>query len=163
MNKCIFTGTITSKDITTKNYGANNDLMATFSLSIYEGKDKSGQAMKTYVNCIAYKKTAEMISKNFSAGKVISVEAKYSSSKYTDKNGQERYSSNFIVTNVHFVPRDFSDTATNNYNQQSSNGGSYNVNQNQMPTTQQTPFVNQNAGYSSYNDNNWGSSDTALF
>lgn len=166
MNKCIFTGTITSKGVAAKNYGQNNDLMVTFSISIYEGKDKAGQPMKTYIPCVAYKKTAEMINNNFTAGKSICVEAKYSTNKYTDKNtGQERYSSNFIVSNVHFLPKDFSEsnTVTNNYNQQASQGNEYNVNQNQMPTTPQNPYVNQNAGYSNSLESNWESAGGDLF
>lgn len=55
-----------------------------------------------FINCVAWAKTAEFVSKYFSKGKMIIVEGTLRHNNYTDKNGVKHYSYNVIADNISF-------------------------------------------------------------
>lgn len=99
LNNCTFIGNLGRnaeiKEGTTK--------IASFSLAVTEKrKDKSGQwnPETTWVNFTAFGSTAEVIEKYTSKGSKIYIEARYSESKYTAKDGTEKKSQKFLVNKV---------------------------------------------------------------
>ena len=60
-----------------------------------------------FLDCTAWRGTGEMVSKYFSKGKEIIVEGKLSTRKWTDKEGNNRTSTEMTVERVHFCgPKD---------------------------------------------------------
>lgn len=57
---------------------------------------------KLFLSCTAWGGTGEMVSRYFQKGKEIIVEGKLSTRSYTDKEGQNRQSTELTVERVHF-------------------------------------------------------------
>ena len=58
---------------------------------------------KLFLSCTAWRGTGEMIAKHFSKGKEIIMEGKLSTRSYTDKNGQDRQTTELTVERAHFA------------------------------------------------------------
>lgn len=67
----------------------------------YKSKD-TGERQTDFINVIAWRATAEFISRYFSKGKMIIVEGSLRNDNYTDKNGVKHYSMNVQADNVSF-------------------------------------------------------------
>ena len=62
-----------------------------------------GEDKKTdFINCVAWKQTAELISKWFSKGKMIAVQGSILTGSYTNKDGAKVYTTDVLVDKVHF-------------------------------------------------------------
>lgn len=62
----------------------------------------TGQKEADFINVVAWRQTAEFVSKYFSKGKMIIVEGALQNNNYTDSNGVKRYSYNVIADTVSF-------------------------------------------------------------
>lgn len=63
----------------------------------------SGDDKKTdFINCIAWRSTADFVSKYFDKGDLIAIDGRITSRSYTDKNGDKRYVTEVVVNSVHF-------------------------------------------------------------
>lgn len=101
-NKCYFHGRLTADpEITTNKAGK----CAKFTIAVSRDYKPEGAKYpeSDFVNCVAFKTNADVIDRYFSKGSEILVETAYSQSKYTDKNGNTRYSHSFTVTKFDFV------------------------------------------------------------
>ena len=58
---------------------------------------------KLFLNCVAWQGTAELICKYWYKGKEILLEGKLSTRSYTDKNGQDRQTTELTVERAHFA------------------------------------------------------------
>lgn len=78
---------------------SNNLSICHFTLAVDRqySKDKTD-----FINCIAWRSTAEFISKYFTRGKMIAVIGAIETGSYIDKNGNTRYTFEVNVNNVHF-------------------------------------------------------------
>lgn len=83
--KCHGIGNVTKKpeirEIETKN---GPQSQATFSIAIYDGKDKNGEALTSFYNCITYGATAKYMER-IDIGNKISIEGKCRIVKKDDK------------------------------------------------------------------------------
>lgn len=57
---------------------------------------------KLFLNCVAWKGTAEMICKYFRKGKELAVEGRLSTREYEDRDGNRRSVTEMTVDRVHF-------------------------------------------------------------
>lgn len=83
--------------------------VATFSIATNSTwKDKNGQKQQQteWINCVAWGKTAEVISQYFKKGKEIYVEGRLQTSSWVDKNSVKRYKTQVIVSVFQFVGHD---------------------------------------------------------
>ena len=55
-----------------------------------------------FIDCVAWKQTAEFISRYFHKGSMIAVEGTIQTSNYTDKNGNNRKQTEVLANNVSF-------------------------------------------------------------
>jgi len=53
--------------------------------------NSTGERQADFINCIAWGKTAEFVSKYFSKGKIIIVEGSFCNNNYTDSGGVKHY------------------------------------------------------------------------
>lgn len=67
----------------------------------YKSKD-TGERQADFINVIAWRQTAEFVSRYFSKGKMIIVEGSLRNNNYTDANGNKRYSMDVQADNVTF-------------------------------------------------------------
>ncbi len=101
MNLVLLTGRFTSEpELKTTNSGVE---CMSFSLAVDRGyKDKDGERITDFVPCKAWKQTAVFIDKYFSKGDGITVQGRFESRKYQDKDGNNRTAYEINVTNAEF-------------------------------------------------------------
>lgn len=78
--------------------------MCKFSVAVErQFKDKvTGERQTDFLDCAAFRGTAEFISRYFSKGNMILVEGNIQNNNYTDNSGVKHYSNNIMVENVSF-------------------------------------------------------------
>lgn len=63
---------------------------------------KTGERLTDFLDCTAFRGTAEFISRYFSKGNMILVEGNIQNNNYTDNSGVKHYSNTIMVENVSF-------------------------------------------------------------
>ena len=96
LNKVILGGRITA-DIELKQT-QNGTAVCSFSLAISRGKEETD-----FIDCVAWKQTAEFLAKFFKRGSSLLVEGSLRKRAWTDKNGEKRYATEVIVDKGYFV------------------------------------------------------------
>lgn len=66
----------------------------------YQKDSQNRQA--DFIDCVAWRQTAEFISRYFHKGSMIAVEGTIQTSNYTDKNGNNRKQTEVLANNVSF-------------------------------------------------------------
>lgn len=77
--------------------------------------NKDGEKITDFINCVAWRNTAEFISKYFKKGDPIVVVGEIQTRKYQDKHGNSRIAVEVIIDYARFVP---TNNSGNNANQQ---------------------------------------------
>ena len=78
--------------------------VATFRLAVdRDFKDKDGSRQTDWLDCVAWKGTAEFISRYFSKGRLVVVEGALQTRSWTDKDGNKRVSVETIVSSAWFA------------------------------------------------------------
>ena len=62
-----------------------------------------GEKQADFINCVAWRQTAEFVSRNFGKGGSVVVSGRMTSRRYTDKDGNGRYAYEIKVENVYFA------------------------------------------------------------
>ena len=65
-------------------------------------KNTSGEKETDFYDCVAWRKTAEFVSRYFAKGRMIIVEGRMQNRSWTDKEGNKRRSTEIIVDAAHF-------------------------------------------------------------
>ena len=63
---------------------------------------ESGEKQADFIDCVAWRQTAEFVSKYFTKGRMIVVDGSLQSRKWQDKNGQNRVSWEVLADNIYF-------------------------------------------------------------
>ena len=82
----------------------NGVSVTSFSVAVdraYRSKDQERQT--DFINCVAWRQQAELISRYFRKGSSICVVGTLQSRSWTDQQGQKRYITEVIVDEVNFV------------------------------------------------------------
>ena len=115
-NLVVLTGRLTADpELKTTSNGLS---VTTFSIAV-DRRYRSGEERQTdFINIVAWRQSAEFITKYFKKGSLIGIEGSIQTRRYQDKNGNNRTACEVVVNNVQFVEskRDgaapMSDTAT---------------------------------------------------
>ena len=103
MNKVELVGRLT-RDTEVRYTQTNNTLVATFSLAIRRRFVREGDTQTAdFINCVAWSKTGEFVSKYFKKGQMMEVVGRIQTRSYDDSNGQKRYVTEVIAEEVGFV------------------------------------------------------------
>lgn len=105
-----------------------------FTVAVNRPNAKDGDLTADFINCIAFRKRAEIINQYFYKGSRIGIHGRLQVSNYTDQQGNKRYSTDVIVDDFEFV-----DTKADN----EARGGA---------APQSTPQTSYNQGFSIDND-----------
>lgn len=65
-------------------------------------KDKDGEKIADFIDCVAWRTTAEFIAKNFAKGRMAVVEGRLQMRDFKDKDGNSRKVSEVQVDNIYF-------------------------------------------------------------
>ncbi|MBQ8002433.1 MAG: single-stranded DNA-binding protein [Clostridia bacterium] len=75
-----------------------------FSLAVDRNyQSASGERQADFINCVAWRQTAEFISKYFQKGNMVCVEGSIQTRSWKDNEGNNRYATEVIVDRSYFV------------------------------------------------------------
>ena len=98
------------------------------------GKNENGEKETDFIDCVAWRNTAEFVSKYASKGRMVAVSGRLQIRSWTDKDGNKRRTAEVVADNVYFGDsrRDADNgnsyggnTYGNNYGGNSYGGNSY--------------------------------------
>lgn len=104
LNHCAFIGRL-GKDPETR-LMPNGDAVANFSIAVGESwKDRNGdkQEKTEWVRCVAFRKLGEIVGQYLTKGKQVYVSGKMQTRKWQDKEGQDRYSTEIVVSDMQML------------------------------------------------------------
>lgn len=114
---------------------------ARFSIAVNRTyKNQQGEREADFINCVAYRQTAELIARYFQKGSQIAVDGRIQTGSYENQQGQRVYTTDVVVNNFYFTESRAASEQRSNYAQDSFGGNSY-----------QTNNYNQ-GGFSSFNN-----------
>lgn len=102
MNKVILIGRLTKNP--ELKYTSSNNSVCSFTIAVQRPfKDASGERKSDFINCVAWKNSAEVIAKYFSKGSRIGIIGNIQTSSYDDQNGKKVYVTEVVVEGVEFL------------------------------------------------------------
>jgi single-strand DNA-binding protein len=104
LNLCQFIGRL-GKDIDLR-YAANGNAVANFSIACSDDyKDKSGAKCEqtNWISIVMFGKVAELANQYLSKGSKVYISGKQQTRKWTDKDGNTRYSTEVIANEIQFL------------------------------------------------------------
>ena len=66
-------------------------------------KNQKNEYDSDFINCVAFGKTAEMISQYFNKGSKIAVDGRIQTGSYDNKQGQRVYTTDIVIENFYFI------------------------------------------------------------
>ena len=101
LNKWMGMGRLT-KDPELRRTG-NGTAVTSFTIAVdRDRKAKDGDKETDFVDVVAWRQTAEFVSKYFTKGRMAVVEGRLQFRKYTDREGNERKATEIVADNVYF-------------------------------------------------------------
>ena len=99
MNICILMGRLTNEPELRSTQSGLSVCQFTVAVDRYS---KDGESKADFIPCVAWRQTAEFISRYFGKGRMIAVQGSLQVRSY-DKNGEKRYVTELIVDRAHFT------------------------------------------------------------
>ena len=98
-NLVVLTGRLTADaELKTTPNGVS---VCTFAIAVDSGYGENKQT--DFINIVAWRQTAEFVSKYFNKGSMIGIEGSIKTRKYQDKNGNTRTAFEVVANNVQFM------------------------------------------------------------
>lgn len=106
LNKVILCGRLTADPELKQT--SNGIAVVSFSLAVNrrfasKSGDNSANQQTDFINLVAWRQTAEFISKYFKKGSALCVTGSIQTRSWTDQNGQKRYATDVVVDEAMFV------------------------------------------------------------
>lgn len=75
-----------------------------FSIAVDRNFVRQGEERKAdFINCVAWRQTAEFISKYFRKGSMVALEGSIQTRSWDDPDGKKRYATDVVVSQVYFA------------------------------------------------------------
>ena len=104
LNNTVLMGRLTA-DPELKHTQSGNAVVR-FTLAVDRSYAKAGEERKTdFIDIIAWRSTAEFVSRYFQKGMLVAVQGSIQTGSYTDKEGIKRKSFDVVASQVHFAER----------------------------------------------------------
>ena len=98
LNNCVFMGRLT-KDPELR-HTQQGTAVTSFTIAV----DRDFEKGKTdFIDCVAWRNTAEFVSSYFTKGRMIAVSGKLQMRDWTDKEGNKRRNAEIVADNVYFA------------------------------------------------------------
>ena len=79
-------------------------MTCSFSIAVDRNFVRQGEERKAdFINCVAWRQTAEFISKYFRKGSMVALEGSIQTRSWDDQEGKKRYATEVIVNQVYFA------------------------------------------------------------
>lgn len=102
MNKCIMLGRLT-KDVENRTTEAGN-MISRFSIAVgRKFKNAEGNYDADFINCVAFGKAAEFLTKYFKKGDMVGIVGRWTTGSYTNNDGNKVYTNELTVEEVDFA------------------------------------------------------------
>lgn len=102
MNNCNFVGRLTKDPEPTSL--STGKACCKFTIAVDKGyKDAQGNRQADFIPCIAWEKTATLVTQYFKRGSLIGVTGRLDTKSYEDNQGNKRTSYNIVVNNIDFI------------------------------------------------------------
>lgn len=104
MNKVILTGRLTADPELRQTQSGVASCRFTVAVNRKYADKSSGERQADFITCVAWRQTAEFVSRYFSKGKMIALEGSLRTGSYTDRNHSDvtHYTTDVYVDNVEF-------------------------------------------------------------
>ena len=83
-------------------YTQSGKACASFTLAIDRRKSSDGNKQADFISCVAWEKTAEVISQYVTKGQKIAVEGRIQTRRYDAQDGNKRYVTEVVVQSMEF-------------------------------------------------------------
>ena len=105
MNKTILVGRLTANPELRQTQSGVATCKFTVAIDRKFADKNSGEKQSDFITCVAWRQTAEFVSRYFNRGKMIALEGSLRTGKYQDKNHEDvtHYTTEVYVDNVEFV------------------------------------------------------------
>lgn len=156
MNKVILMGRLTRDPELRQT--PNGVSVASFTIAVnrrYASKDSQQSA--DFINCVAWRQTAEFISRYFQKGSMIAIDGSIQTRTWDDKDGKRQYATEVVIENAYF-------TGSRNETGSAGYGGGYNqggYNQNGYNQTQPSSFAGSQNSEPNFGDEDFDEMDFA--
>lgn len=77
--------------------------VTSFSVAVNRPYTKDGESQADFINIVAWRNTAEFVTKYFKKGSLIGIEGSIQTRNYEDKNGNKRTAFEVVANQVHFL------------------------------------------------------------
>ena len=77
--------------------------VTSFSIAVSRRYRSGEETQADFINIVAWRQTAEFVTKYFKKGSMIGIEGSIQTRRYTDKNGNNRTAFEVVANNVQFV------------------------------------------------------------
>lgn len=81
----------------------NNLSVTSFTIAVDRRYQSTSEKITDFINIVAWRQTAEFVTKYFKKGSLIGIEGSIQTRKYQDKNGNNRTAFEVVANNVQFV------------------------------------------------------------
>ena len=105
--------------------------VASFSLAVdrdFGSSANNGEKETDFIDIVAWRNTAEFVSKYFTKGRMAVVSGRLQIRNWTDKEGNKRRSAEVVADNVYFGESKRGSEGTSNYSSYGNSNGGYNSN-----------------------------------
>lgn len=144
----------TTKDIELRatSSGTNN---ASFTLAVERNfKNANGEKETDFINCVAWRKTAEILAQYAPKGSMIGVRGRIQTRNYENNQGVRVYVTEVVADEVQLIDtRNNNQGANANNYQNNENNGGFNGGQQQSSVNTNDPFQNSVQGGFNMNNN----------
>ncbi len=101
LNRVILMGRLTADPELRKT--ASDLSVTSFTLAVDRNYGKGADRQTDFINCVAWRQTAEFISRYFSKGRLMAVEGSIQVRNYVDKNDNKRQAVEVLVDQAYFA------------------------------------------------------------
>ena len=101
LNKAILVGRLTADPELRQT--PNGISVVSFSIAINRPYVRGGERQTDFIDIVAWRQTAEFVSRYFKKGNMIAIDGTIQMRDYTDKNGNKRRAFEVLANNVSFV------------------------------------------------------------
>ena len=144
----------TTKDIELRatSSGTNN---ASFTLAVERNfKNANGEKETDFINCVAWRKTAEIVAQYAPKGSMIGVRGRIQTRNYENNQGVRVYVTEIVADEVQLIDTRNNNQGSNaNYYQNNENNAGFNGGQKQSSVNTNDPFQNSVQGGFNMNNN----------
>ncbi len=113
--------------------------VTSFTVAVNRRSSKAEQRTADFINCVAWRQQAELISRYFRKGSCICIVGNLQVRTWNDQNGQKRYTTEVIVDEVNFVDSasESKGSSDNGYNPYAEQSPAFSSNKDEAPKFEQ--------------------------